>query len=72
MKYAILALGLLVTPAAAETYDRDNCAWIETLLDNCTVPALWAGEGGPCAPTTTGREREKNAGSFDRRAPRLG
>jgi hypothetical protein len=37
MKYAILALGLLVTPVVAETYTRIECSFIENMLDNCTV-----------------------------------
>jgi hypothetical protein len=37
MKYAILALGLLVTPATAETYTRIDCSFIEIMLDNCTI-----------------------------------
>jgi hypothetical protein len=32
-----LALGLFVTPAAAETYDRHECQLIEKMLNNCTV-----------------------------------
>ena len=37
MKYAILVLGLLVTPAVAEKYNRDDCKFIEDMLENCTV-----------------------------------
>ena len=37
MKYAILALGLLVTPAAAETYSHDECYFVKQMLENCTI-----------------------------------
>lgn len=32
-----LILGLLITPAVAQTYTRIECSFIENMLDNCTV-----------------------------------
>jgi hypothetical protein len=52
-----LALGLLVTPAAAETYGPGKCEFIRHMLDNCTVhksELTEAGLAAPCEPTTTG------------------
>ncbi|WP_439395176.1 hypothetical protein ACRQ5Q_39410 [Bradyrhizobium sp. PMVTL-01] len=41
-----LALGLLVTPAAAETYTPDECKLIKELIGNCTArPKCDAFEG---------------------------
>jgi hypothetical protein len=37
MKYAILALGLLVTPAQAAKLDTETCARIEYIFDACSV-----------------------------------
>ena len=61
MKYAILALGLLVIPAAAETYGPDKCEFIRHMLDNCAVHSselIGAGLAAPCDPTTTGGMRK--------------
>jgi hypothetical protein len=35
MKYAILALGLLVTPAVAGTYTKDECVTLEQYFTEC-------------------------------------
>jgi hypothetical protein len=54
MRYAILALGLLVTTAqAAEKYSKEDCEYIETLFNNCTFDntlAAWYREHPTPAP----------------------
>ncbi|WP_439395180.1 hypothetical protein ACRQ5Q_39420 [Bradyrhizobium sp. PMVTL-01] len=49
MKYAILALGLLVTPAVAETYDELDCEMLLRMLNNCTIKPN-------CDPYPTGHD----------------
>ena len=61
MKYAILALGLFATPAAAETYGLGKCEFIRHMLDNCAVHSselIGAGLAARCDPTTTGGMRK--------------
>lgn len=53
MYRAALALGLLVTPAAAETYTRDECEFTQKLFSNCTIHDAQGCE--PIRPPGVGR-----------------
>lgn len=48
-----LALALLATPAAAKTYTRGECGFIEKMLDNCTIQDAQGCE--PIRPPGIGR-----------------